>query len=266
MQFKPEPFEDESDKWPTYEFDPGDQFGGKLRQLSQDKVAQLYMKSNPIQNLNTSLVCMETMESLRQWAWTCNVQQATRAAVFLDVGHVLSDLKHCELENLQRHLTGPGMEGVGVYVCTRGEHRWIELLQDYRLNAFCSSINGVMVTRYLERYTNRNRQIHLSRRSITPLQFLFFDNGDKGDCAELLNVPVLLFDDREPNLRQVYEKGCKGSHGLLIETHKRTATEWLWRSNTRENYKWPEYVLDWLETLPGNSGKSSSVTSNGAGQ
>ena len=87
------------------------------------------------------------------------MQQATRAAVFLDVGNVLSDLTHPQLRNLQRHLTGPGMEGVDVYVCTRGEHRWIELLEDNKLNAFCSSVKGVMVTRYLERHAHRHPSI-----------------------------------------------------------------------------------------------------------
>jgi len=261
--------ENECHEWPTYEFDPCDQFGGGLKELPKDEVALLYLRSNPIQNLNTSLVCksnMEAMERLRQWSWICNVQQATRAAVFLDVGNVLSDLTHPQLRNLQRHLTGPGMEGVDVYVCTRGEHRWIELLEDNKLNAFCSSVKGVMVTRYLERHAHRHPQLHVSRPPITPLHFLFFENGDKGDCAELLNVPVLLFDDKVTNLRQVFHKGCKGSHGLLIETRKNWAAEWHWRTNTYEleTNKWPEYVLDWLANLPGNSGKSSSATSSGA--
>ncbi len=114
--------EGEDDEWVT--FDPRHQLGGGIWHLSKDDASLLYLKSNPICNLDTRLVCSseQTMETVRQWAWTCNMQnRITRAAVFLDVGNVLSDLSHRQLLRLHCDLRTQEMANVGIYICTRGK-------------------------------------------------------------------------------------------------------------------------------------------------
>ena len=156
------------------------------------------------------------------------------------------------------------MTNVGIYICTRGKDRWRDLLTHVGLYEFCSLIDGVLITRHLERDPRRNPCLHIIHPTRSPFHFLSFANGDKGDCAQFLQVPCLLIDDKLDNLHQVCAKGCKGSNGLLVKT-ARNRNQWRyarWLTDISEVEKWPAYVLDWLASLPGSS--SSSATFSGA--
>ena len=41
-------------------------------------------------------------------------------------------------------------------------------------------------------------------------------SGDKGDAAQLLGLPMILFDDREDNLVDVVNKGSKHNVGVVV--------------------------------------------------
>ena len=254
------------DEWVT--FDPRHQLGGGLWHLTKRDAMLLYRKMmppwRPICNLDMRGVCEkeETMEAVRQWAWTCNMQKhSIRAAVLLDVGNVLSELSHAQLLRLHCDLRAQEMTNVGIYICTRGKDRWRELLQCESLYEFCSLTDGVLITRFLDRDPRRNPCLYISHPTRTPFHFLSLENGDKGDCARLLQVPCLLIDDKLENLYQVCAKGCTGSNGLLVKT-LRNQHEWRsapWQTNCSEVEKWPDYVLDWLASLSGSAGNAASA-------
>ena len=257
--------ESDDDEWAI--FDPRHQLGGGLWHMAKDEASLLYLKSNLFWNLDTHLVSKDSIETVRQWAWTCNMhkqEHITRAAVLLDVGDVLSDLSNRQLLHLHYDLRSLEMTNVGIYICTRGKDRWRELLTHVGLYEFCRLIDGVLITRYLVRYQEKNPCLDIIHPTRSPFHFLSFRNGDKGDCAQFLQVPCLLIDDKVVNLRQVCAKGCQGSNGLLVKT-RRNQHEWRsapWQTNVSEVEKWPDYVLDWLASLPGSS--SSSATFSGA--
>ena len=246
--------EGEDDDWVT--FDPRHQLGGGLWHLTKADAMLLYRKMmppwRPICNLDMSFVCSreEIMEAVRQWAWTCNMQKhIIRAAVFLDVGNVLSELSHTQLLRLHCDLRTQEMTNVGIYICTRGTKRWRELLQYESLYQFCSLTDGVLITRYLERDPRINPCLYISHPTRTPFHFLSLENGDKGDCAQVLRVPCLLFDDKRDNLQQVRAKGSAGSNGVLV-TRRRNPRTVPGQTHVADVWQWPGIVLRWLANLP----------------
>ena len=122
-----------------------------------------------------------------------------------------------ELADVEWDLTTEDMKGIGVFVCTRGKQRWKQLVSDEKMSLFCEAVQGVIITRHLERFYC-NLPLTLDRQPEMPLKYLSLTNGDKGDAAKLLNVPVLLFDDKKTNLDQVRWKGAWGSDG--VQVHK----------------------------------------------
>ena len=51
-------------------------------------------------------------------------------------------------------------------------------------------------------------------------------SGDKGDAAQLLGLPLILFDDREDNISDVVNKGTSRNVGVVVRrgeaTHRHT--------------------------------------------
>ena len=110
--------DEDDDAWEK--FDARYQLGDTLRHLRKRDAKRLYLESNPLHNLDTSLICKsdDSMEAVRQWAWTCNMQEpALRAAVLLDVGHVLSELYDDQLRQLHCGLRSREMMGDRVRSC-----------------------------------------------------------------------------------------------------------------------------------------------------
>ena len=196
----------------------------------------------------------DQVETLRQWTLACNLQRHWTwkpfyAAVLLDLGSVLNSLSGSEMKNLLFDLTHEDFDGVGIFVCTRGMKRWRSLLEDVNLRSFTDGLDGVIVNEYLVRPEWESSLMHVASSESAPPHFLFVLNGDKGDCASLLNMPALLFDDRMSNLVDVWRKGCRGSHGLLVETTANRHEAWQWRTSTCEVEAWSAKVRQWLSSL-----------------
>ena len=54
-------------------------------------------------------------------------------------------------------------------------------------------------------------------------------NGDAGDAAQLLGLPLILFDDREDNLDDVQREGSKENVGVLVRRG-----DAIWKSVNRK--------------------------------
>ena len=219
--------------------------------LQKFEAELLYLRTGHSHNMNVSQVPREDEETLRQWAWSINLsgnmKTPMQAAVLLDVGGVLARLNTAALANLEWDLTHEDMTGIGVFICTRGEYRWRELLTQSAISVFCRGMTGTIITRYLQRYS-RNRGVRLKRTGEMPLDFICLSNGDKGDAASILGVPVILFDDRLENIWQVEGKGIRGSKGVLVKGGRR----WAWHKNETvplASSEWKRMVKDWLQTI-----------------
>ena len=204
--------------------------------------------------INSLRLTCHSMDVFRRWSLTCNLQRQWtwkpfRAAVFLDLGNVLSSLNSQQLEQLLWDLTAESLQGVGVYICTKGRNKWRSLVEEKDLRVFSQGIDGVIINNHAEGCIDEPRPPELNCIQTLPPHFLFVDNADKGDCARLLACPVLLFDDRTTNLHQVYLKALRGSHGVLVETSKNIRHEWLWRTTHLEVDTWIHKVHQWLQSL-----------------
>ena len=242
--------DEDNDAWEK--FDARYQLGDTLRHLPKRDAKRLYLESDPLHNLDTRLICQRdgSMEAVRQWAWTCNMQEpALRAAVLLDVGHVLSELYDDQLRQLHCGLRSREMTNVAIFICTRGKERWRDLLRNRSLYNFSSMMDGVLITRHLERHDWRNPELFIEHPIKTPFHFVSFENGDKGDCARFLRVPCLLFDDKLDNLKQVRAKGSAGTKGVLV-TKRRNPRTVPWQTHVSDVGQWPGIVLHWLANLP----------------
>ena len=211
----------------------------------------LYLKTGDRHNLNVSQVIRKDQEILRQWAWSINLsgpeKVSMQAAVLLDIGGVLSRLDTAALSDLEWDLTHEDMTGIGVFICTRGEYRWRELLTESAISVFCRGMTGTIITRHLRRYS-WNRGVRLKRTGDMPLDFMCLSNGDKGDAASILGVPVILLDDKMENIRQVERKGIRGSAGVLVKDRRR----WAWHKYETvalASSEWKRIVKDWLQTI-----------------
>ena len=90
------------------------------------------------------------------------------------------------------------------------------LIQDKLLRNFAQHFRGVIVTRYFTRHPLQNPLVKVTREHNMPHQVIFLSNGDKGDAARVINVPVLTYEDSRQNATQVALKGVEGSKSVLI--------------------------------------------------
>ena len=66
-------------------------------------------------------------------------------------------------------------------------------------------------------------------------------SGDKGDAAQLLGLPTLLFDDREENLADVVNKGSAQNAGILVrkgEARDKRVHPWNRRLVINDPHDW----------------------------
>ena len=75
--------------------------------------------------------------------------------------------------------------------------------------------------------------------------FIALSNGDKGDAARLVNLPVLLFDDKKENIIEVERKGPVGSKGILVSRYRQRYRHTIWPPPT----KWKTEIYEWLTDL-----------------
>ena len=78
-------------------------------------------------------------------------------------------------------------------------------------------------------------------------------NGDKGDVAALIGLPMLLFDDREENLDDVLKKGISGCEGVLVR--RRSASQRRvprhWREHLiNDSQQWIHRGIRFVEQFP----------------
>ncbi len=244
---------DESIWWYEYDFDPTANRAAEALGLH---AAYDYFKQPHDWNLRVARCDrawnLENLdascEALRQWAWTINMmgpQRLTlRAAVFLDLGNVLSELTIPELAELDFELLNSAdMQGIGILICTRGMTRWKQIQEKESLCTFSRSVTGTIVTDYLSRYDSR--YVTACRPADMRADFIALSNGDKGDAARLVNLPVLLFDDREENIIEVERKGPVGSKGILVSRHRQRYRRTVWPPPT----EWKTKIYEWLTDL-----------------
>ena len=205
---------------------------------------------------NANLVSRNQLNTLRQWTWTCNLQRQWdwtpfKAAVFFDLGNVLSSLTGTQLQDLLWNVTGEDMIGVGVYICTYGRSRWKSLLEDADLRRFARGIDGVIVNYHFDQQPASDTGVlEISSPPTVPPHFLFVE-GDKGDCASLLPFPVLLIDDKMKNLRDVVRKAYPGSYGIMVDTPQNWNDSWDWQTTVHEVDTWIRLIHRWLQGLTG---------------
>ena len=94
---------------------------------------------------------------------------------------------------------------------------------------------------------SRNWPLKLDRQPEMPLNYISLTNGDKGDAAKLLNVPVFLFDDKISNLNQVKWKGIWGSDGArVVKSMSMSNYHGTIVVGTRNSGQWKRVIRYWL--------------------
>ena len=91
-------------------------------------------------------------------------------------------------------------------------------------------------------------------------------DGDKGDVAALLGLPVLLFDDRERNLDDIIKKGVAGCEGVLVRRGDASQREVRrdWRSRViNDPEDWIHQALGFIKRMwPGTTSASTAAFSH----
>ena len=91
-------------------------------------------------------------------------------------------------------------------------------------------------------------------------------DGDKGDVAALLGLPVLLFDDRERNLDDIIKKGVAGCEGVLVRRGDASQREVRrdWRSRViNDPEDWIHQGLGFIKRMwPGTTSASTAAFSH----
>ena len=94
-------------------------------------------------------------------------------------------------------------------------------------------------------------------------------DGDKGDVAALLGLPVLLFDDRERNLDDIIKKGVAGCEGVLVRRGDASQREVRrdWRSRViNDPEDWIHQALGFIKRMwPGTTSASTAAFSPAIG-
>ena len=96
--------------------------------------------------------------------------------------------------------------GGALALISRGTDRWREVYEDHEYSAFYTIADLLIFTKTIGRDPDEGAPVRIWRYPGMAGNMICLD-GDKGDAAQLLGLPLLLFDDIENNLIDVVDKG-----------------------------------------------------------
>ena len=204
-----------------YDVTPSDQYEAKLakriysaaekkRRAALRQRARANVSRSPVRNRDLPLppltfngVHLVDSQSLVLWtSWSCqNILPHFHAVVAFDMHNVLDTMS----QEQAGKMSGLKTQRNALAVLSRGPVRWKESF-NIKLAADIYLYTEVI---------QHDGPVRVYQFNGMPSNVICID-GDKGDVAALLGLPLLLFDDKERNLDVVLKKGVAGCEGVLV--------------------------------------------------
>lgn len=105
--------------------------------------------------------------------------------------------------------------GGALALISRGIGRWRESLEEGEQMASYKCADFLTYTEKIGRDPDRDGAIRVWRYPGMESHMICID-GDKGDAAQLLGLPLILFDDKEDNLTDIVDKGHSRNVGVVV--------------------------------------------------
>ena len=186
---------------------------------------------------------------LRAWERECELDMFPASAVaFFDQHHVVDTLGFHEAYDAGIALDH-SPDDFGFYICSKGKTHCMETFNNRSdFSPFVSDTDGQIFVDYydgwhktmdirfeaIERRDGHFRSIHI--------------RGDKGHAAQLFDVPVILYDDKESNIQAVINKGKHGSTGRVVRRGRKESYG-IWNGwehlVSNDPLAWKREIMNW---------------------
>ena len=105
--------------------------------------------------------------------------------------------------------------GGALVLLSRGTSRWTDALEEGDQTVFYRCADFLIYTEKINRDPDRDGPVSIWRYPEMESHMICI-NGDKGDAAQLLGLPMILFDDKEENLTDIIDKGHRQNVGVVV--------------------------------------------------